>query len=392
LKRPNKDTIVVVGCAGCGNRGDDLILEGLNNTIGEKYRLIPSCGNIDDIKSFMGKDVRYIPSRFFEGMTFKAIVGMIPFLVHYVYEVNHSVAVIIGGGSLLHGLTGYNLPFYSFITIIAKWLKKPIFIVGVGVGPIKVKFGGVKTLKRILKRVEGIYVREKKDYDLLKNIGYDKGILSADLAFASYMIDNAIIKILKLSPKNYIVVTASQWFQSENFWKRNKLDFSEEQSNLIASIKRIHSLINKPIIFVPTVEYDFKLGLQIEQMINAEWFTVLPNEYNCIEIASFIGDSFMVYGMRMHSLIMATRMGIPFLATVYDQKVSSFLERIGREDCIIPFSKINTEEFDQKIRMITDNYEQISLELLKSSNELKKIIDRDMNSIISKLDNSNQVL
>lgn len=379
-KSIKKKKIIVIGCAGCGNIGDNLILEGILNTLGTIYDIIPACGNYKDIRPFMGER-KYIATPFFKGISISILVKMIPFfLMYWGYLISTDSAVVIGGGSLLHGLTKYNLPFYYLITIIAKVFRKPVFFVGIGVGPLKVK-SAKRYLLKIMKLADGVFVREQKDYDLLRQIGYDNVQLSADLAFASNRTDANIISELKLIPKEYVVMTASAWFKSDNFWNYKKMDFTNNKKKLIISVKQLYSLINKEIVFLPTVAYDFQLGQELQTELSDIPFRVLPVELNSIQMSTIVENAYMVYGMRMHSLIMATIKGVPFVATIYDEKVESFLERVNRKDCIIEFDDIDGEKFDEKIQYVLSNYGYISKELLFKSEYLKNIIVSDMYKI-----------
>lgn len=383
--KENREAIVVIGCAGCGNRGDDLILEGIKNTLGLRYRIIPACGEYEDIKAFMGEDAMHIPAPFFRGVSVSVVFNMVPFFGGYIISLlTQAKAVVIGGGSLLHGLTRYNLPFYYLISVIAKALRKPVYYVGVGIGPLKIS-SSKRYLLKILKLADGVFVREKKDIDLLVELGYDRAHFSADLAFASGRSDTEIMRHLGLKQNEYVVMTASQWFQSDNFWKREEMDFSRERELLVNSVKRLYRLTNKKILFMPTVAYDYELGEELKKSLDDISFEVLPTKLNCIQMSTIIGNAYLVYGMRMHSLIMATRTGIPFVATIYDEKVRSFLDRINRQDCVVAFSDIDTVEFDSQIEYVKNNYERIKSELLISSSNFREIIERDMNLIIQEI-------
>ena len=91
-------------------------------------------------------------------------------------------------------------------------------------------------------------------------------------------------------------------------------------------------------------------------------------------MASIISNSSILFGMRMHSIIFAIRAGVPFIATIYDQKVKSLLKRIDGLKYAIQFEELNSDKLNNKIRKIYDNYERISNELNKSATLLYEVV------------------
>ena len=99
---------IIVGAYGCGNKGDDAILEGMLEKLKYNYRVIVLSGKYGGIKETFG--VKTIKCRMNEGFSVPVLISLVGFMVQFIYNVISTDIVIIGGGSLLHDLTPYNLP------------------------------------------------------------------------------------------------------------------------------------------------------------------------------------------------------------------------------------------------------------------------------------------
>ena len=108
----------------------------------------------------------------------------------------------------------------------------------------------------------------------------------------------------------------------------------------------------KEILFIPTViPYDRELAKQIKVCIKyPQHFHYLKYDYKPTVLMGIIGRSQWMLAMRLHSMIFATIMNIPFFAIVYDQKVSNFLKITKNKyycdmndlDSNVIFSRLNT--------------------------------------------------
>ena len=121
----------VIGSFGCGNKGDDAILDGLQEIIGNYYEIVPTLGNYGRQKQH-DKRVEYLSLRLNEGFSASVCLSVISFFHAYLMELRKTDIVIIGGGSLLHDLTVYNLPFYGVLQTLAQMMHKKVYYIGDG--------------------------------------------------------------------------------------------------------------------------------------------------------------------------------------------------------------------------------------------------------------------
>ena len=373
----------VIGSFGCGNKGDDAILDGLQQIIGNYYEIVPTLGNYGRQKQH-DKRVEYLSLRLNEGFSASVCLSVISFFHAYLMELRKTDIVIIGGGSLLHDLTVYNLPFYGVLQTLAQMMHKKVYYIGVGAGPISTT-KGKKWVRKYLNKCAGIIVRDPVDFGLLQTLGVNHVRLSVDNAFAGNIDgvnEESILRENRLNVKEYIVVTACQWFRSDNFWNREKMDFSKDILALKQSVVTLHNLTGKKIVFLPTVMHDRILGQRIDEMIKEDWFTCKSDDYSSREMAVIVAESYLVYGMRMHSLIFAIRAGIPFISPIYDEKVRNLVKRVGMEQYTMEIEEIDSPIFLQKVDQLINNYTDVCAKLSNASCEYRKIAKENIESML----------
>ena len=66
--------ILIVGAYGCGNKGDDAILEGFKNTLGKTYEIISTEGKYGKLKEIMGETHSTISCRMNEGININVLI------------------------------------------------------------------------------------------------------------------------------------------------------------------------------------------------------------------------------------------------------------------------------------------------------------------------------
>ena len=375
--------LVIIGSYGCGNKGDDAILEGILSQINpDKQKIYALSGKYNNLK----KDfpIHSIKIRLNEGFTIPVLFSIILHFPLLLFHIITSSAILIGGGSLLHDHTPYNLPFFFLLQNIAQFFHKKVFYAGVGAGPISTP-RGQNLCRKYLNRATRVFVRDIPDYQLLTTIGVTTAILSADLAFATNTTlaaaNNALAEY-HLTPKNYIAVTACQWFKSSNFWTKDNCDFSKDKQQLLTALKLIQVKTQLPLLFLPTVYHDYVLGLELSQHFETG-FIVAEHSLNSNIMASLVANSRLLFAVRMHSIIFAIRSAVPFIASIYDTKVASLIKRVQMEDYIVNYDNGDYHELEQKLIYSLQNSSDISSRLKKQYQPLNHLVIDHLDNIIS---------
>ena len=115
--------IFVIGSYGCGNRGDDAILQSICEQF-PQAQISATCGSYEKISSFL--PVKDVSCRLNEGFSLSVLLSMLKDSFGMFKEVFCCDVLMFGGGSLIHDLTPYNLPFMYLFKTLAKIFHKKV--------------------------------------------------------------------------------------------------------------------------------------------------------------------------------------------------------------------------------------------------------------------------
>lgn len=372
--------VFIVGAYGCGNYGDDAILQAICENLKE-YEIITTTGRVKNIADEL--PVKSVPCRLNEGFSIHIFLEMIVDGARMMREIIFSDALLFGGGSLIHDLTIYNLPFMFLWQRIAALFKKPTYYVCIGIGPIDTN-RGKKTAKKWLARAAGVFPRDQRGADFCQNNNILNSFPASDAAF-SYTLRlsnrNELLNRFKLEDGNYICVTASRWLKNENYWRKE----DEQNNRLIINnfldcITAIQELLNRKVVFVPSEHRDFVLGEKMQAWSKKD-FIVLPTTLCCTEVEEIVESSYMVFGMRMHPLIFALRQGVPVISVIYDEKVRELMKKMDLLEFSIDLDRLTPDLAVEKVMLLEKNREQI----IKKINENAEKCAREAKSCFEKI-------
>jgi len=227
---------------------------------------------------------------------------------------------ISGGGSLLQDVTSKRSLFYYLgLIALAKFLRKPIMLYAQGVGPINNCF--LKWLTgKVLSKVDYITVRDQESLEFLRNLGLSPERMQVT-ADAVFMLPQATLsdgKILMsrsgLSGNTDVVGVAVRSWDNDKY--------------LGALVDALDVLADegKQIYIIP-FQYpaDMVVAKKLQGALRHS-SRILDRVCSTEEMLSVIGNLSLLIGMRLHSLIFASVMRIPFVALEYDPKVTSFVK------------------------------------------------------------------
>ncbi len=350
--------VVISGYYGFDNIGDDAMVETFSKYFKEK----------DTSLIVMSKNPEKTSKQF-------GVHAIDRFnILQIISTIKKSDVLISGGGTLLQDVTKLiSIWYYLAIIFIGILLKKPVYVLFQGIGPINNRFN-IWLTKKILSKVNCIALRDKKAYDEMKKLGIDttKAFITTDLVFALDVLSKQESKSLikKYIPdynesKQYIGVSLRPW----------KNVYNEEIFSKV--LDRIKKELNVEIVFFPFHKKQDYLFLKDIQGIMWENSYMIYDDLKPSEIAGMMSLMSANIGVRLHSLVFATITKVPVIGITYDPKIDGFLQELGLKP-ICEYSKIEEDKIINQVQEILENnYDKTYLQKVEDKkNMVIKVLDK----------------
>ncbi len=231
--------------------------------------------------------------------------------------IDRADVVLSGGGGLLQNATSLrSLLYYGGVIRTAVRAGKPTMVFAQSVGPLD--FWGRAVVRNFCRGLAGATVRDERSRTLLASLLpdvpvervadpvflFDPGGEPLDLAAEGLGVDEA----------PFVIVSVRRW---------NGADATAQA--LASAVDRLAGRYGARVGFLPLGgPPDAEAATAVIRRC-ASAPMLLP-DYRLGQAAQVIGRASLVIGMRLHALIIAARLGVPFLALPYDPKVSALLE------------------------------------------------------------------
>lgn len=361
--------IVISGYYGFNNIGDESILTAVVNSLREKLDDIEITVLSASPESTAAKyGVKSVNRRSFTSV---------------MRAVRKCDLLISGGGSLLQDVTSRkSIHYYLFIMAACRFFRKKFFIYSQGIGPIVSKFNSRVTAK-VLNRASGIVVRDTSSKELLVKIGVPekKVVVTADPVLRIKKADLAIgNKILEdegfENPDSRTVcgMAIKERRSDESFI--NEMCISAEK--LIS--ERNCRLILIPFHFSEDMTVIERMEKYLAEKNLSEYVCTLKNKYLTEEMLSVIGNTEILVGVRLHSLIHAAIMDVPMIGISYDPKVNSFLHSVGM--------KAMCSIYDFKNEFFIEEYDKV----MAKRDKMTAMVRANVDVLIERLDTNEEMI
>lgn len=282
--------------------------------------------------------------------------------------------LLSGGGSLLQDATSRkSILYYLAILALAQLLGKRTFIYSQGIGPITAPRNRRLTAW-VLRRTDGIVVRDEGSRDLLRKIGVPEDLI--------HVTADPVIRVKKPDPALGLTLLEKEGCPRQPGrltvgWavKARKPDrpFLQEVAKCILWLREAYGADSVLIPFFHDEDVSVCTGVaeQLEGQVGC-----LREKYLSEETLSIIGCMDVLVGVRLHSLIYAAVMGVPMIGVSYDPKVDSFLSSI-RRDTPFTVQDFTLEKFQGAFRETMEHREAICADTARSLEELISKLDQN---------------
>ena len=293
--------MLISGYYGFGNLGDEALLDVIVSHLRAAY---PG-GSIDVLSA----DPAATAARLNVESTPRADLGAVR------RAIDRADVVLSGGGGLLQNVTSLpSLLYYAGIVRTATRAHKRTMIFAQSIGPLDV-FGRA-VVRACCGGIAAATVRDEASRrllaSLLPNVRVER---TADPVFL-FEPDEAPLDLAAeglAGPGPLVVVSARRWQHNE-----------ATISLLAAVVDRLANEHGAHVAFLPlggAPDADVSTSV----IRRAKSAPLLLPAMKLGQAAQIIGRASLVIGMRLHALIIAARLGVPFCAVPYDPKVSALL-------------------------------------------------------------------
>jgi len=333
--------IALHGFYGQGNLGDEAILKALLQEFSKFPNIKVVVFSSKPKQVFRAHGVRSINSQ-----------GRRNFL-RRIWEIKTSDLFILGGGGLLkdYGNDSSSLKEWLRLLRLAKRLNVKTVLCAVGVENIRYDESR-KLIRDALDKVDLITVRDCSSKDILRDIGVINEIkVVSDPAVLLTNINADKIEDNLVSSK--VIICIRHWF-SKGFY----IEKPEVNENFIRSLSVAADFLveryNKKIDFIPfrTTSYDddrIVAKQVVSYMKHKDKIYIHSSAPEVDEFIEIVRQSSLVIGMRLHSLILGTSIGVPVIGLEYMPKVKAYMESIKQSEYSLDLETITSKKLINKI-------------------------------------------
>lgn len=271
--------------------------------------------------------------------------------------------VILGGGGLFQDDYLYACMLWAWQVFWVKHMKKPLFIYGTGVGPLKTWLGK-KLTKWAYKQADVITVRDNYSRDLL----YKIGILEHNICSTS---DPAFVyktpETIKDRTKNLFIISLRPWLKYN----------SKIISSFTSFLEQLKTEKDAEFIFTcmqQIKEHDHRVIDHVLKKVGGELY--IPKHFS--DLIQVMQTAEFAIGMRYHFLIAALLTQTPVLPISYSPKIDELFKRNPLEPYLIPIKNLSADNLKQHLKRLSVDYNNVKVHEKFRTNQLRELAQKNV--------------
>jgi len=353
--------ILISGYYGFNNAGDDVVLYGIISSLTREQPNI----SLAVLSNQPDRTAELFGIEAYDRWSLGTIIR----------ELRRCDMLVMGGGTLMQDVTSpRSVLYYLGIVMIAKMLGKPVVFYAQGFGPILRSFSRAM-IRYVVNGVDVITVRDHESGEDFKACGVKKAPIhvTADPALTimpaqvSDTRGKELLRELFDDPEKPLVAfSVRDWKQEQQF------------KQAIARAADWFCQQGWNVLFVPMhFPSDLEPSRQIIGKMERPGAKLLDLPVSFRDIMSVLKQCDYVVGMRLHSLILACMLRIPFTGISYDPKIDRFVERAGmpnaghitqlEEKALLALLQEKLARLEQEKETIAARSKVLEMEAAKSS-------------------------
>jgi polysaccharide pyruvyl transferase WcaK-like protein len=248
-------------------------------------------------------------------------------------------AVIIGGGGLLNDRIDAFYRPYSRVAMLCARTRGRVIVTSVGVYTQNETRPFVTALNRLVRTARHFTVRDIESADVTERLTGWRPTVVPDLAFS------LPVQSRPDSKPTYIGVSVRPWWHIPPVGAVDPARYDEFLRRLAVGLvaARDRMAPGARFLLIPfqtsTIDDDRPVLARLAELLDCCEVARVSDVGGAIRA---IGRCRAIVGMRLHSLILATLLGIPTVALDYDPKVAGLMSTLKRTDFVASIEEVDS--------------------------------------------------
>jgi len=279
----------------------------------------------------------------------------------------------------------YN-PLFNFMSSLylllpsARRKGKKMACFNIGAGPVNTRHGR-HMLRVIAEMMDFITVRDRESYAILRDIGVENPniLLTADAALNVKASEpekaDAMLRSLDLDPGEDILgINVNAYIDTWAGPHVKPMGKEKFLSTYAGALSRVLAELRVPVLFVCTQHLDVPITRELMDRVETPGRkAILTNvEHDHYDIKAALGKLAMLFGMRLHCMILASSELTPIIGLAYQPKVHAYYESLGIAQHSLDFEHFSEDALVQHLRRGWDQRTAIHSQLSRRVPELQR--------------------